>query len=213
MQLQTVCRSARKRPLQLSVDSPSLRAFSRFRLRFRPEPPRSPGSASSAACFGFPEDIFRPADLLGEGDRGCILQRVRPVLMMPSFSLHQAVRRCFVSRSMAGRSLVFNLGSCRNVPAVGNVSLELWDIFEWSFGWIGFSPAISHWPVGNDLIYVHVDWVPLPVYPTANGKLPSDPTLQNLIVGLGNQSERVCHPFAKTVVGHSGCLFKIAKRG
>ena len=94
---------------------------------------------------------------------------VRPVLTTPSFSASRRLNVA-ISASISGKRLSSIAVTAAMCIAVGNVSLDDWDMFTWSLGWHSFSPSISLARLAMTSLAFMLDWVPLPVCHTTSGK-------------------------------------------
>ena len=95
---------------------------------------------------------------------------VRPDLTTPSFSASRR-RNVDTSVSMAGMTLSSSAQTAAMCMAVGNVSLDDWDMLISSFGCSSFLPAISLPRLAITSLLFMFDCVPEPVCQTTSGKL------------------------------------------
>ena len=135
---------------------------------------------------------------------------VRPVFTMPSFSAISLVK-VSVKRSIAGNSLSSISITAAMCMAVGKVSLELWDMLEWSFGWRSFSPAMAFpRPAMTSFTFI-LDWVPLPVCHTASGKLSSSLPASISSQACEIRARRLSSSFPRRLFAIAAAFFKMAK--
>ena len=130
---------------------------------------RSPSSDKSSICRSFSSELLQPEisceNLIGVASCKC----VRPDFTTPSFSA-SSLRSVAVSLSTAGRTCSSMASTAAMCIAVGNVSLDDWDMLISSFGCRSFLPAISLPRLAMTSLAFMFDCVPEPVCQTTRGK-------------------------------------------
>ena len=143
---------------------------------------------------------------MGTASCKCVL----PVLTIPSFSF---IKRSKVEASLSidGRSLSSMATTAAMCIAVGNVSFELCDILQWSFGCSSFSPAISLPRFASTSLTFMFDCVPLPVCHTASGKCPSRSPARISSAAFAMASRRFSSSLPSVALANAADFFKMAK--